>query len=86
MSDDAHDIGAEQSLLGSVLVAPDLAGGVLLTVPPEAWWSPKHATLAAVLTDRLRAGDRAERDLGHSGRGRAPPCPSVVVAIRHRFS
>lgn len=63
MSDDAHDVGAEQSLLGSVLVAPDMAGPILLTVPPEAWWSPKHATLAAALTDRLRAGEPVDPQL-----------------------
>ena len=56
MSDDAHDIGAEQSLLGSALMAPDTAGAALLAVPEAAWWSPKHATIAAVITGRLRKG------------------------------
>lgn len=56
MSDDAHDIGAEQSLLGSVLVAPEIAGKFLLAVPDEAWWRPRYATIAAVLAGRLRNG------------------------------
>lgn len=54
MSDDAHDIGAEQSLLGSVLKAPAEAGPALLAVQEDAWWLPRHATIAAVLTARLR--------------------------------
>jgi AAA domain-containing protein/DnaB helicase-like protein len=56
MSDDAHDIGAEQSLLGSALMAPDAAGAALLAVPEGAWWQPKHATIAAVIGGRLRRG------------------------------
>ena len=54
MSDDAHDVGAEQSLLGSALRAPDAAGAALLAVPEDAWWAPKHATIAAVISGRLR--------------------------------
>lgn len=55
MSDDAFDLGAEQSLLGSVLAAPEVAGPYLLAIPPSAWWRPRHASIAAVLAKRLRA-------------------------------
>ncbi|MEV1294481.1 AAA family ATPase [Pseudonocardia sp. NPDC049635] len=57
MSDDAYDLGAEQALLGSVLLAPETAGPALLGLPADVWWHPRHATLAAVLTERLRAGE-----------------------------
>lgn len=63
MSDDAHDIGAEQSLLGAVLIAPETAGPALLAVPESAWWLPKHATIAAVLTGRLRRGEPIDPQL-----------------------
>lgn len=53
MSDDAHDIGAEQALLGAVLASPEIAAPALLGVPESAWWQPTHATIAAVLTGRL---------------------------------
>lgn len=56
MSDDAHDLGAEQSLLGSALIAPAAGGPPLLAVPENAWWLPKHATIAAVIAGRLRRG------------------------------
>jgi hypothetical protein len=56
MSDDAHDIGAEQSLLGSVLKSPEAATAALLAIPEAAWWHPKHAAIAAVVTGRLRSG------------------------------
>ncbi len=55
MSDDAHDLGAEQALLGAVLAAPDVAGPALLTVDERAWWKPMHATIAAVMSGRLRS-------------------------------
>jgi hypothetical protein len=54
VSDDAHDVGAEQALLGSVLVNAASAGSILLTIPPDAWYRPKHGEIAAVLGDRLR--------------------------------
>lgn len=49
-----HDVPAEQALLGAALAAPDIAGPTLLTVPADAWWTERHRTIAAVLTDRLR--------------------------------
>jgi hypothetical protein len=55
MSDDAHDIGAEQALLGAALQSPQTAGPALLSVPPDAWWHWRHATIAAVIIGRLRA-------------------------------
>ena len=54
MSDDAYDLGAEQSLLGSVLLNPMAAGPSLLALDPSVWWHPRHAEIAAVLTERLR--------------------------------
>lgn len=63
MSDDAYDLGAEQSLLGSVLRAPDTAGPALLAVPPDAWWQPRHAEIAAVLTGRLRRAEPIDPQL-----------------------
>lgn len=57
MSADAHDVAAEEALLGSVLREPTTAGPVLLAVPPDAWYLPKHAAIAAVLADRFSNGD-----------------------------
>lgn len=54
MSDDAHDLGAEQALLGAVLAQPAVSGAALLSVAEDAWYRPMHATIAAVLTGRLR--------------------------------
>lgn len=57
MSALAFDLAAEQSLLGSVLTAAEVAGPALLTVPPAAWWdTAKHAPIAAVITDLLTRG------------------------------
>ena len=63
MSDDAHDIGAEQALLGAVLSDPDHAGPKLLAVPEDAWWGQRHAVIAAVITGRLRRGDPVDPQL-----------------------
>lgn len=63
MSDDAHDIGAEQALLGAVLRDPHEAGPALLAVPSTAWWKPRHAEIAAVITGRLRAGKAVDPQL-----------------------
>jgi AAA domain-containing protein/DnaB helicase-like protein len=53
----AYDLAAEQSLLGSVLAAPDVAGPALLSVAPGAWWdTTKHAPIAAVLTEMVHRG------------------------------
>lgn len=57
MSDDAYDMGAEQSLLGSVLKAPSEAGPALLAVREDDWWLPRHKTIAAVLSARLRRNE-----------------------------
>lgn len=78
MSDDAHDIGAEQSLLGAVLVAPDVAAPALLSVPEDAWWKPRHRDLAIVMAGRIRKGQPIDPQLvlteligriGHSDAG-----------------
>lgn len=63
MSDDAHDIGAEQSLLGAILVASDLAGPSLLSVPEDAWWKPRHRELAIVMAGRIRRGQPVDPQL-----------------------
>lgn len=63
MSDDAHDLGAEQALLGAVLAAPDVGGPALLSVSENAWWQWKHATIAAVITGRLRGGKPVDPQL-----------------------
>jgi replicative DNA helicase len=63
MSDDAHDLGAEQALLGAVLSDPDIAGPALLGVPERAWYVPKHATIAAVIGGRLRTGQPVDPQL-----------------------
>lgn len=63
MSDDAYDLGAEQALLGSVLANCELAGPALLSVPESAWWTPKHATIAAVLAGRMRSGKPVDPQL-----------------------
>jgi len=47
---------AEQSVLGSVLQAPDLAKAVFDVARPEMFWEPRHATLAAVLAAMHDAG------------------------------
>lgn len=49
-----YDTAAEQALLSAALVAPDTAGPALLTVPLDAWWTPRHRLIATALMDRLR--------------------------------
>lgn len=54
MSALAYDIAAEQSLLGAVMVNPEVAGAALLRVPPKAWWQKSHQQVAAVLSELLQ--------------------------------
>lgn len=63
MSDDAYDHGAEQALLGAALSAPEIAGRALLSVPESAWWTPKHATIAAVIAGRVRRDQPVDAQL-----------------------
>lgn len=63
MSYDAHDIGAEQALLGSALLAPEMVAPALLAVPVDAWWRPMHATIAGVLADRIRRSKPVDMQL-----------------------
>lgn len=71
-----HDLAAEQSLLGSVLLGSDVADKALLSLPPDAFWHPRHQVLAAVLTTRLHRGEGVDPTLvladlaGRSGAGR----------------
>lgn len=57
MSVNAFDLAAEQSLLGSVLAAADVAGPALMSVPVQAWWDGKHADIAAILSEMLTRGE-----------------------------
>lgn len=57
MSINAFDVAAEQSLLGSVLTAADVAGSALMSVPMDAWWNPRHRDVAAVLAKMLTRGE-----------------------------
>lgn len=56
MSALAYDLAAEQSLLGAVMVNPDIAGPALQRVPGKAWWDTRHRQLAAVLVEMLARG------------------------------
>lgn len=50
----AHDIGAEQALLGAVIAAPTAASTAFAAVPVDAFWHERHRTIATVVHDRLR--------------------------------
>jgi hypothetical protein len=63
MSDDAHDIGAEQALLGSVLRSPDVAAPGFLAVTGDHWYRPRHREIAAVIGNRLRTGKPVDPEL-----------------------
>lgn len=49
-------ITAEQSVLGSVLHRPEVAGQAFIVARPEMFWEPRHCTLAAVLAAMHDAG------------------------------
>lgn len=72
----AYDLGAEQALLGAVLAGWEVAGKLLLDLPPDAWWNPRHQVIAAVLAERLRAAELIDPVLvladlqGRSGAGK----------------
>lgn len=91
MSDDAHDLAAEQSLLGSVITEPEIAGPALLAVPQAAWWLSRHGQIAAVITDRLRSGKPVDlllvgNDLlGRHGFG-ADTAPYLHTLVTHAWN
>lgn len=90
MSDDAYDIAAEQSLLGSAITEPATAGAALMAVPQGAWWHSRHAQIAAVITDRLRSGKPVDlllvgNDLlGRQGFG-SETGPYLHTLVRHAW-
>lgn len=53
----AAAVGAEQSVLGSVIIRPDIASGALAIATPEMYELPKHEDLATVLADMLAGGE-----------------------------
>ena len=52
MSHHAYDIGAEQGLLGAVLLNNE-AIPAFLSVPPTAYYFPKHEALAAIMREEI---------------------------------
>jgi len=51
-----YDVAAETALIGSVLSNATVAGDAFRSVPKDAWWVPRHAVLAAVISDMLTRG------------------------------
>jgi hypothetical protein len=52
VSHNAYDITAEQALLGAMILNGE-ALGAFLSVPPDAYYSPKHQVLASLMRDLL---------------------------------
>jgi hypothetical protein len=53
MAENAHDLLAEQGLLGSMLAAPSTATEAFMGTPPEAYFNQRHSHLAAVIHDMI---------------------------------
>lgn len=53
MAQHAHDITAEQALLGSAILALDTCLASFLAVPEVAYYLPKHQVLAGVIRDMV---------------------------------
>jgi hypothetical protein len=53
MSENAHDLLAEQALLGSMMGAPTEVTEAFMGTPPEAYYNQRHANLAAVIHDMV---------------------------------
>jgi AAA domain/DnaB-like helicase N terminal domain len=51
MSTNAYDVAAEQALLAVALTHFDEVAGAFLSVPPTAYYVPRHEILAAVIRD-----------------------------------
>ena len=56
----AFDVAAEMALLGAVMMKADEVGPVLLSVPIQAWWVPKHRTVAGIVGDMLNRGQAVD--------------------------
>lgn len=56
----AYDVAAEMALLGAVMAKGEEVGPVLLSVPIQAWWVPKHQMLAGVIGDMLNRGQAVD--------------------------
>lgn len=50
------DVAAEEALLGATLWNAEHAGPALRSVPEQAWWRPKHALLASVISKMITRG------------------------------
>ena len=91
MSDDAHDIGAEQALLGSVLRSPDVAAPGFLAVTGDHWYRLRHREIAAVIGNRLRTGKPVDPELvlidllGLTGFG-ADTGPYLITLMQHAWN
>lgn len=57
MSHNAYDVAAEQGLLGATVLNSQEAGTAFLSVPPDAYYWPKHQMIAST-TRELLARDR----------------------------
>jgi AAA domain/DnaB-like helicase N terminal domain len=53
MSQKAHDILAEQALLGAAILAHEQTLPAFLAVPENAYYAPKHQVLASVIRDMV---------------------------------
>jgi replicative DNA helicase len=53
MSENAHDLLAEQALLGSMMGAPSEVTEAFMGTPPEAYYNQRHAHLASVIQDMV---------------------------------
>ena len=69
-----HNIEAEESLLGAMLLSKDAIASAVETVQPEDFYKPAHGHLFEAISTLYGAG-RAGRP-GHRGRGAAPGRPA----------
>jgi hypothetical protein len=51
MAKNAHDLMAEQALLGAAILAHDRTRPAFLSVPDSAYYLPKHQTIASLIRD-----------------------------------
>lgn len=59
MAHNAYDLMAEQGLLGAVMLNVE-AAPAFLSVPPDAYYFPKHQALAAIMRDLLARDRRVD--------------------------
>jgi replicative DNA helicase len=53
MAENAHDLLAEQAMLGAMLAAPTVATECFMGLPAEAYYNQRHAALASVMQDMV---------------------------------